>query len=279
MRGFAASQLSESVADAVHLLARMQAQIENLVKLQAVELERARLTQAARALPAEVVQAQAALIAVENEVSEVLASLSREEALRTRLEREIDSHRKKAAHYRAQQDSVTTPAQANAVEHELHFAEVEAERLETEEFASLERSEAQEAALAAFRAQVESLAAALVKARDRVTLRQEEIDRAQAALSAEREALRPLIDSELLIRFDRLLGSRGTGLSRAENQQCTGCRMGVRAQTWNQLREGELLTCDSCSRLLYWDPAMTPAPDQLLPGSAPNPRAGRAVRK
>jgi hypothetical protein len=35
--------------------------------------------------------------------------------------------------------------------------------------------------------------------------------------------------------------------------------MGVRPQTWNQLREGELLTCDSCSRLLYWDPAMAPA--------------------
>ena len=36
--------------------------------------------------------------------------------------------------------------------------------------------------------------------------------------------------------------------------------MGVRPQTWNQLREGELLTCDSCFRLLYWDPSMAPAP-------------------
>jgi hypothetical protein len=36
--------------------------------------------------------------------------------------------------------------------------------------------------------------------------------------------------------------------------------MGVRPQVWNQLREGELLTCDSCFRLLYWDPSMAPAP-------------------
>ncbi len=37
--------------------------------------------------------------------------------------------------------------------------------------------------------------------------------------------------------------------------------MGVRPQTWNQLREGELLTCDSCARLLYWDPAFAPVAD------------------
>ena len=39
----------------------MQEYIEDLVKLQAVELERSRLTQAVRALPAEVAQATAAL--------------------------------------------------------------------------------------------------------------------------------------------------------------------------------------------------------------------------
>jgi hypothetical protein len=66
-------------------------------------------------------------------------------------------------------------------------------------------------------------------------------------------------------------------LARAENQQCTGCRMGVRPQTWNQLREGQLLTCDSCSRILYWDPAMAPPPKAPQPELIPG--AGRAPRK
>ena len=52
--------------------------------------------------------------------------------------------------------------------------------------------------------------------------------------------------------------------------------MGVRPQTWNQLREGELLTCDSCFRLLYWDPSMAPAPD---PDAKPKPKAKRKVVK
>jgi hypothetical protein len=239
----------------------MQAHIENLVKLQAVELERASLAQAARALPAEIAQAEAALAAAQRMTVEASSALGREESLRTRLEREITSQRQKVVRYSAQQNTLTTTDQAAANEHELHFAEAEAERLENEAFASLERTEAQEAALAAARVQVESLAAALDKTRERVRLRQAELESQQAALSVQREAIRPLIEPEWLTRFDRLCTSRGTGIARVENLQCTGCRMGVRPQTWNQLREGELLTCDSCARLLYWDPAFAPVPD------------------
>jgi len=248
----------------------MQPLVENLVKLQAVELERTRIAQAARLLPAEIAQAEAVLTAAQREAAEASAALSREESLRTRLEREIDGHRKKADRFRAQQDAVKHTAEAEAIEHELGFAQREIERLESDELASMERTEAQETALAAARARVESHAAALDKTRARVALRHAELTGELAVLAAEREQLRAVVEPEWLTRFDRLCGSRGTGLARAENQQCIGCRMGVRPQVWNQLREGELLSCDSCGRLLYWDPAFAPAPKEPVPA----PRSG-----
>jgi predicted nucleic acid-binding Zn-ribbon protein len=255
----------------------MHAYIENLAKLQSVELEGARLAQAAKELPLEVSRAQSALSAMQGQVAAASDALSREDSLRNRLEREIEGHRQKAKRYRAQQDTVTTSAQAAAIEHEVQFAESEIARLEDEEFASLERTEAQESTLAAARAQVEQLALALEKTSERVAAAKQELTEQQSALGREREELRSAIEPEWLARFDRIVAHRGTGIARAENQQCMACRMGVRPQVWNQLREGELLTCDSCGRLLYWDPAMTQTPK--TPQPEPVEGAGRAIRK
>ena len=251
--------------------------IETLVKMQALELDRARLNQEVRNLPAEIARAESALTAVERQSADACAALNREEMLRNRLEREIDGYRQKAVRFRTQLDSVKTPEQAEAIEHEVKFATAEIERLENEELSSMERAEEQERVLAQSRAQVELLAASLETVRARVAARRQELTVELASVNRDRDELRGEVEPEMLQRFDRLITARGTAMSRADNQQCTGCRMGVRPQTWNQLREGELLPCDSCGRLLYWDPVMAPAAKP--PEPEPVPGQGRAIRK
>jgi uncharacterized protein len=231
---------------------------KRLARLQAVELERARLTAALKALPGEVAQAENLLKTAQKRVTDSETGLRREELLRASLELEVATHRTKASRFRMQMDTARNAAQAGALEHEINFSETEISRLEDNELASMENTEVLEAERASALELAGKLTETLGLIRARVGEQDLEFREQLAALKLERETLRGEIPAERLAHFDRIAGMRGTGLARAKDQQCSGCRIGIRPQVWNQLRDGAVLNCESCSRILYFDPTMEP---------------------
>jgi uncharacterized protein len=237
---------------------------KRLVRLQAVELERTRLTAALKALPGEVATADNMLRAAQKQVTDADAALKREELLRGSQELEVASLRSKAARFRGQLDSAQNASQASALEHQIAFAETEIARLEDGELSSMEQTELLEAAREKALALVGKLTETVGLIRARAGEQQLEFTEQLAALKTEREALRKELfafdEGARLAHFERIAGMRGTGLARAAAQQCGGCRMGIRPQMWNQLRDGVIMNCESCSRILYFDPTMEPEP-------------------
>src|SRR4051794_37094686 len=81
------------------------------------------------------------------------------------------------------------------------------------------------------------------------------------ALKADRATVRKDIEEGLLANYDRISSSKKTALAPAQGQKCTACQMWLRPQMWNMVRVAEaLLTCESCGRLMYFDPSKEPAP-------------------
>ena len=72
---------------------------------------------------------------------------------------------------------------------------------------------------------------------------------------------------------------KALAVAEAKGQKCSACQMMVRPQKWNDLREPdnrELMTCESCGRLLYYNRA-TDAP-QRKPAEPEMSIAARIVR-
>jgi uncharacterized protein len=231
------------------------------VRLQAVDLERARLTTALKALPGELAAADGQLKAAQKRIADADAGLRREELSRGSLELEVGSLKAKLVRFRAQLDSAQNSSQAQALEHQIAFASDEIGRLEDNELTSMENTEVLETERATARALAAKLTETLGLIKARIGEQDLEWREQLAALKTERDALRSgLLQSapERLAHFERIAGMRGTGIARAVTQQCSGCRMGIRPQVWNQLRDGLVMNCESCSRILYFDPTMEP---------------------
>jgi predicted nucleic acid-binding Zn-ribbon protein len=248
------------------------------VRLQAVELERTRLTAALKALPAELDAAEGQLKSAQKRVADAEAGLKREELSRSSLELEVATLKTKLVRFRAQLDTAQNSSQAQALEHQITFAESEIQRLEDNELTSMENTEILDAERAKAIDLAGKLTGTLGLIRARIGEQDLEFREQLAALKIERDTLRgELLQSapERLAHFERIAGMRGTGIARAVAQQCSGCRMGIRPQVWNQLRDGAVPNCESCSRILYFDPAMEPsAPPKTAQSVKPDLKAG-----
>jgi predicted nucleic acid-binding Zn-ribbon protein len=247
----------------------MHPDLEKLIVLQKHDVEAKRLRDELAALPKMVAGLEAKLKAVEGQRAVVVDLIAKEEALRRRQESDTRDLRAKIEKVRKQMDLATTTVQVTAFEHEIGFAQVEISKIEDAELESMERSEGLEAqrglADAAVEEAKETLArervrAAEVIAADKVTL---------AEVDERRVAERVEIGEAALSTYDRIAKGKGTAVSEAVNQKCSVCQMMVRPQRWNDLRDrdhdDEMMTCESCGRLLYYDPARDAPQKKAVP--------------
>jgi len=74
--------------------------------------------------------------------------------------------------------------------------------------------------------------------------------------NGKRDSARSAVNADLLRQYDRVAKHRGTGLSEARDHKCMACQVMLRPQTYNEVRSGtNLVSCDSCQRILYYDPS------------------------
>ena len=257
----------------------MHPDLERLMTLQTLDLEARRLRDEMTALPRLVAQLDAKAKATAGQRAVVLDLIAREEALRRSQESDIKDHQAKIARVRKQLDLAVDTKQVTAFEHEIAFAQAAVSKLEDAELESMERSEALDAQKTVAD---EAVSAAELKHRQERARAVSTIDADKLLLAdveAKRTAQRATIGEAALSTYDRIAKAKGTGIAEALNQKCTACQMMLRPQRWNEMRDRdvhEMMSCESCGRLLWYDPARDSP--QRKPAEAEMSIAARIVR-
>lgn len=237
----------------------MHSDLAQLMDLQQVESEIARLAAEVAALPKHLQAIEAKLHSAKERVEKAKAAIKADEMAKRKYESEIQGQHEKIRKFREQSSSVKTNDQYRALMNEISFAEQEIRSMEDKILDCMEDAENKERQVKTAEVELKAEAAEIEKEKAEARALTEKDEKRLAELRAQQSSIRVAVGEDSMRQYDRVSKLRGTGIAEARDQRCLGCQIMLRPQVFAEVRKGErVITCDSCSRLLYYIPSEEP---------------------
>ncbi len=229
--------------------------VQNLIELQKADREILRLKEEIAALPKRVAAIEDRLSATKAVLEKAKTAVKADEAARRKYETAIQDLQQKISKYRDQSLEVKTNEQYKALLHEIQFAEQEIRGNEDKILELMVNAEAREKDVKAAEAELKAEMAEIEKEKISARERTAEDEKLLAEWNAKRETACAAVNPDLLRHYERIAKHRKTGLSEVRDHKCMACQVMLRPQTYNEVRSGQIVVCESCQRILYFDPA------------------------
>jgi len=230
--------------------------LELAVRLQELDNRVTELTREISALPKHIAEIEKKLESHERKLEADRAALSANQKDRKKMEAEIQTQEQKISKLRSQMLDAKTNEQYRAFQNEIEFCEKEIRRAEDHILELMGESEpldknvkAAESALKQEKAQVDG-------EKQETMARTAEDRKALDLLQQERSQIVSRLNPNLYRQYERIRKARrGVAVAEALEGRCSACHMAMRLQFFQDLKRGDqVLRCESCSRILYYNP-------------------------
>jgi len=231
----------------------VNSELEQLLILQDRQQKIRQIQAEIKTLPLERAYLESQLAATEAGVESLKQKGRLVEVGRKKLELDVGTRTESITRLKTQQYQTRKNEEFRAISHEIERYEGEIRKLEDEELELMIEADKLkgeiEAADKSARATKESISRQLAD----LEIKSKALEKQQAQLTNEREALASKIDADVLDQFERLFNSKGdAAIVAVEHGVCTGCHMKVTTATAAGVKAGkEIVNCEQCGRILY----------------------------
>jgi hypothetical protein len=248
--------------------------IEKLLELQIADQEIRKLQEEIAELPRRIAAIELKLAGTRAHLEKARAAAKADEANKKKFETSIQDLQGKISKYRDQSLDVKTNDQYKALLHEIQFSEQEIRINEDRILEVMVNVEAREKDVKAAEAKLKAETAEIEKEKEDAHRVTAEDQKKLAEWSAKRDGLRRDVNEDLLRHYERVVKFRRTGLAEVIDQKCMGCQVRLRPQHYNEVFNGQqIVYCDSCQRVLYYNPANEPKPELAVEAARARRRA------
>jgi hypothetical protein len=237
----------------------MSLDVKAILRIQSLDLRGAELEKEISALPKHIAHIEKALDSHLRKLDVDRAALAGNQRDRKKLDDDIKVQEQKISKLRDQMLQAKNNEQYRAFQNEIEFCQNEIKRYEDRilelmsEAESLDKNvKTAEAALKQEKDQVE-------QEKERARSRTATDQRFLTEVKEERAALVASIDPKLLQQYERIRKRwHGVAIAEATDGRCAACQISMRPQYFQDLKKAEkLITCESCGRILYYNPPVS----------------------
>jgi predicted nucleic acid-binding Zn-ribbon protein len=230
--------------------------LQRLLILQDRDERRDTIRRQISAIPDEIRKEEAAIARVEADLAERTKALKAREAERLDLEGEVALAEETVVKYKTQQLQVKKNEEYTALETEIANLRRRIDDLENRELELMEAIELEEAELETARREGEQEMATLRAHIERLHRNQEsykgELGEAEEAVRACEAEIDPPVLQQY--RYVKSQVKRPPVVAELRDGRCSGCHLKVSGDVESTARKGtDLVRCDSCGRILYYD--------------------------
>jgi len=234
----------------------MTAEIEQVTRLQSLDLKIAELEREVATLPKHIAQIEKALDSHLRRLEADRAALTANQKERKQLEDDIKVENQKISKLKDQMLGAKTNEQYRAFQHEITFCEDAIRKAEDRTLDLMSEAEPLEGnvkkAEAALKEEKQQVEAEKARARERTAADQKQLEQ----FKAERQGLVTALKPQVYKEYERIRKKwHGHAVAEATDGRCSACQIVLRPQFFQDLRNSEqLMFCESCGRILYYNP-------------------------